>query len=189
MTRPPPARSELPAAAPSVDATVAIEDDRWLEHIGIENAVTQAVDAACGAYPELFAGGGDVAVVLSSDSHVTALNGDFRGKPQPTNVLSFPADARATEPGAAPYLGDIILARETIEREAHEAGVPVAHHVQHLTIHGLLHLRGFDHQTDDDADAMEALETRVLQQLNVADPYAREHAPLLPLTEPDFDRS
>ena len=114
--------------------------------------------------------------MLSDDARVTALNSNFRQKPTPTNVLSFPADPSATEPGEPAYLGDVIIARETLEREALEHGIPLLHHLQHLTIHGVLHLLGYDHQTEHDATLMETLETRVLASLGVADPYAADMA-------------
>ena len=131
-----------------------------------------AVAALLICQPELVRNPAAVTIVLTDDTRVTALNADFRASPQPTNVLSFPADQSATEPGSPPYLGDIIIARETVEREAGDEGIPVAHHLQHLTIHGLLHLLGYDHQSDSEAELMEAVETRVLNTLGIADPYA-----------------
>ena len=175
MTQPPPARS--PVLVPSLDADVAIEDDRWrslvsAEHDDIEQVVQAAAAALCASEPAIFPPASEVTILLSDDARVAVLNGSFRDKPAPTNVLSFPADPAATEPGAPRYLGDIIIARETVEREAQEQSIPVAHHVQHLAIHGLLHLLGYDHQTDTEAERMEAIETRVLASLGIADPYA-----------------
>lgn len=117
-----------------------------------------------------------VALALSSDAAVARLNATFRGKPKPTNVLSFPAepgpsaaDAAGTEPR---FLGDIVLAAETVVGEAREMAIPLADHVRHLVIHAVLHLAGFDHQTDHDASRMETLETRLLARLGIPDPHA-----------------
>jgi probable rRNA maturation factor len=114
------------------------------------------------------------AVALSTDERVRALNRAYRGIDKPTNVLSFPAPAppdAASAPGPQ-SLGDIVLAFETLCAEAAEQGVSPRHHLQHLVVHGLLHLLGYDHETDADADEMEALEVEILARLGVADPYA-----------------
>jgi probable rRNA maturation factor len=113
------------------------------------------------------------AVALSSDDHIQSLNRAYRGKDEPTNVLSFPAlAARGGEDGAPPFLGDIVLAAETVAREAVEQGRPARHHLQHLVVHGLLHLQGFDHRDADEAAKMEALEVKILARLGIANPYA-----------------
>jgi probable rRNA maturation factor len=116
---------------------------------------------------------GAVTVVLSDDDSVQALNGQWRGRDRPTNVLSFPAGP--LPPGAEDQpgpLGDIVLARQTLEREAADEGKPLEHHFAHLVVHGFLHLVGHDHETDDEAEAMEALERLVLADLAIPDPYA-----------------
>jgi len=115
-------------------------------------------------------GGGDITILLTDDETVKALNGQFRVKPVPTNVLSFPAPATA-----APHLGDIALAYGVCVREAQAQEKPLAHHLLHLTTHGVLHLLGYDHETDADAEVMEALERDILAGLGVPDPYAAEH--------------
>ena len=116
--------------------------------------------------------GGDVSLCLADDAALRALNLSWRGIDKPTNVLSFPAAPR--RPGEAPTLGDITLAYETLAREAEDLGVSLADHYRHLLVHGFLHLIGYDHETDAEAERMEALETRILTRLGVADPYARE---------------
>lgn len=135
-------------------------------------AVFSAADAVART-PGVLERASSVSIALSSDEDVARLNAAYRGKCKPTNVLSFPAGRGAP----AGFLGDIALAAETITREAAEQGAPFAHHVQHLVVHGLLHLLGYDHETDADAERMEALETSILASLGVADPYAGERPP------------
>jgi probable rRNA maturation factor len=136
--------------------------------------------------------GVEVSLCLTDDDALRALNARWRGIDKPTNVLSFPAPVDAVadrvsrghrprlQPpiaqGSAPVvsLGDIALAYETLTREAENLGVPVVDHYRHLIAHGFLHLIGYDHETDAEAERMEALETRILARLGAADPYARE---------------
>ncbi len=117
--------------------------------------------------------GGVVSLYLADDAALRALNLRWRGLDKPTNVLSFPAAplGQGEDPTA---LGDIALAYETVAREAEELGVSVADHYRHLLAHGFLHLIGYDHETDAEAERMEALETRILTRLGAGDPYARE---------------
>jgi probable rRNA maturation factor len=109
-------------------------------------------------------------IVLADDACVRDLNRRYRGRNKPTNVLSFPA----AEARAARLLGDVVLARETVRAEARAAGIRADDHVAHLVVHGVLHLLGWDHVRDAEANAMEALEARVLARLGVADPYGRD---------------
>lgn len=133
-------------------------------------------DALTGA-----AGSIEIDICLDSDAAVRILNRDWRGKDKPTNVLSFPGleggHAALLPPEAPRPLGDIVLAYETCIREADEQGKPFAHHVQHLVVHGVLHLLGFDHEREDEAAAMESLEIRVLAGLGLPDPYAERELP------------
>lgn len=120
----------------------------------------------------------EISVLLCDDERIAALNADFREKPQPTNVLSWPAhDLAPPAPGEAPppppdgELGDIAMARETIEKEAKAQQISVETHFSHLFAHGLLHLLGYDHQTEEDAAVMEGLERRVMAAMGLPDPY------------------
>ncbi len=137
----------------------------------------RAAMAAAQVAPELAHPRLSGSVLFTSDKDVHALNAEWRGKDKPTNVLSFPMLERDELLDLAPegppeMLGDIALAHETCAREAQEKGIPVADHAVHLIVHGLLHLAGYDHEiSDEDADAMEALETKALAVLGLADPY------------------
>lgn len=111
---------------------------------------------------------GELSVALSDDAQVQVLNRDFRGKDKPTNVLSFPMQEESG------LLGDVVLARETLEREALEQGKDFEDHLAHLVVHGVLHLYGFDHQNDADAADMEAREVRALAQLGIDNPYTSD---------------
>lgn len=116
--------------------------------------------------------GTELTVLLTDDAEMRRLNTDWRGKRKPTNVLSFPAEA-ALDPARPPaYLGDIALGYGICAAEARAAGRPLADHVAHLAVHGVLHLLGYDHVTDEQAAAMEPREIELLAQLGIPDPYA-----------------
>lgn len=118
--------------------------------------------------------GAEVGVLLADDERIRALNARWRALDKPTNVLSFPASQAGRQGGLlvqAAMLGDIALSYETLAREAERDGVKLADHYRHLLAHGFLHLIGYDHETEDEAERMEALERRVLARLGVADPY------------------
>jgi probable rRNA maturation factor len=144
---------------------VEVEDEAWTQALpDAEAQVRVAAEAAFAALPAM---AGDVVVLLAGDEAVATLNSQFRGKEGPTNVLSFPAPIG---PGA--HLGDIALAFGVCEREAREQGKPLAAHLQHLVAHGVLHLVGYDHLTEAEAEEMEALERDILATLGRPDPYA-----------------
>ena len=140
---------------------VEVEDEAWLAALPDCKAVTtRAAEAA------LDAAAADITILLTSDDTVRELNARYRGKDAPTNVLSFPAPE-----SARPHLGDIALAYGVCAAEAEAQGKPLSHHLTHLTVHGVLHLLGYDHESELDADAMEALERTILSRLGVPDPY------------------
>ena len=165
---------------PLVDAV--IEDPRW-EEIDLPALATRAAGATLAAL-SLAPEGFSIVLMGCSDARIAELNGEFRKKGMPTNVLSFPSEDRAPEvAGLAPELpepgapddpeelGDIAIAWETCAREAADQEKAMQDHVTHLIIHGILHLLGYDHIEDPDAELMEAIETRILASLGIADPY------------------
>lgn len=155
----------------------------WAE-LGLENLAEQAAQAVflhLGMEPSAY----EISLLGCDDARIATLNADFRGKPAPTNVLSWPSEERgADKPGAQPVLpdpssdgepvelGDIAIAFGVCRKEAAVAGVPLATHVSHLLVHGVLHLLGFDHIDDADAALMEGLESEILKTMGLPDPYA-----------------
>jgi len=151
-------------AGPVVD--VAVESPLWAS-ADIEPSVRNAIAAAAPASVN----GAEVSVVLTDDDRIRALNRQWRGQDHATNVLSFPA-ANTISNETPRLLGDIVIAFETTAREAEIEGKPFAHHVAHLAVHGFLHLLGYDHESDAEAEEMERLEREILARLDVPDPYA-----------------
>jgi probable rRNA maturation factor len=146
-----------------------------------EALTTRAATALAQVAPELANPRLSASLLFADDVEVHALNREWRGKDQPTNVLSFPMLTRAellalTPDGPPELLGDVALALETCAREAADKGITLEHHAAHLIVHGLLHLAGYDHETSpEDAAAMEALEIKALALMGIADPYG-DHA-------------
>jgi probable rRNA maturation factor len=145
----------------------AVDSEGWPD--GLEILADRAVFEALKQSGAKVAGVAELSIVLTDDAEQRELNKQWRGIDKPTNVLSFPQ----IEPFApvAGILGDIVLARETLEREAAELEKPFAHHFTHLVVHGFLHILGYDHVSEDEALRMEGLETRILATLGVPDPY------------------
>jgi probable rRNA maturation factor len=173
-----------PRVAPSgVTVDVLSESPLWGAEPGAEAVVREAISwAAAAASPAGPAA--EVAVLLCDDATIAALNAQWRGRDESTNVLSFPAPpapagpasvASVSESGAV-HLGDIAIACETVIREAREQGRTVSDHLAHLAVHGFLHLLGYDHQTDGEAERMEGLEREILAGLGISDPYAPHDA-------------
>ena len=155
----------------SLSFAIQMHDERWTalacardEHI--KAILTDAIEVAG---PDKDPG--ELCLVFSNDQEVQGLNREWRDKDRPTNVLSFPAEEESF-PGDDPVLGDVVLAFETIEREAREQGKPFENHCTHLLVHGFLHLLGYDHQNEEEAGQMEALERKILSNQGLDDPYA-----------------
>lgn len=123
------------------------------EHLGLENTTTE------------------LSLVFTNDEQIQQLNAQWRNINKPTNVLSFPAFPIEAGEQPGPMLGDIIIAFETVKREAEEENKEFSHHLTHMIVHGVLHLLGYDHEEDDEAEEMEAHERAILNRLNIADPY------------------
>ena len=143
---------------------------RWRGALATRKLAREALAASHAVSGVTLCEGAELCVHLADDAHIRTLNARWRGLDKPTNVLSFPA-AEPAQLAQARLLGDIVLAYETVAREAADEGKPLADHYRHLVVHGFLHLLGFDHETDVEAQAMEAMETRILARLGVADPY------------------
>jgi probable rRNA maturation factor len=147
---------------PEID--ILMKEPRWKTALpGVEDLVTRALETALSHLKASRTY--EISVVLTDDAEIRTLNAQWRGKDKPTNVLSFPQDEET-------LLGDIILALGVIEREAAEQAKPLADHTAHLTIHGLLHLLGYDHEDEAEAGEMEGLEIEMCAQLGIKNPYA-----------------
>jgi probable rRNA maturation factor len=150
---------------------VEIEDEAWSDALPeVEALVEQAALGALDTLPQAERGGA-VAILLTDDTAVADLNTRFRGKPTSTNVLSFPA---ATS--AYPHLGDVALAYGVCAGEAGAQGKSLGDHLTHLVVHGVLHLLGYDHEAEADAEVMEQMECEILRRFGIADPYAQRDA-------------
>ncbi|WP_448192204.1 rRNA maturation RNase YbeY [Azospirillum sp. sgz301742] len=169
-----------------VDIAVSREAGEWPEDS--EWLAERAAMAALSAVWDPADGPAELSVVLGDDALVQTLNRDYRGKDKPTNVLSF-ALTEADEPeveGAPTLLGDVVLAWETLVRESAEQGKTLSNHLCHLVVHGVLHLLGYDHEVDAEAEEMEQLEVEVLGTLGVPDPYATSQPAVTPPNHQDL---
>src|SRR5690242_18081420 len=153
---------------------ILVTADCWQQEGDAETVIQRAI-AAAAEIADADVGGAELAVMLTDDAGIRTLNNNWRGIDKPTNVLSFPAlQPTGPQDEADPprMLGDIAIAFETLRREADEEAKPFDHHLSHLAVHGFLHLIGYDHENEDDAEEMEALEREILAQLGIPDPYA-----------------
>jgi probable rRNA maturation factor len=157
--------------SPDIELDILVEAGDWPDEKVLDALTRTAIDAS---FAEIagYSGQSELSLVFTDDAHIKELNAGWRGKDKPTNVLSFPAfKPDKTSRALSPMLGDVILALETVQREAALEDKPFEHHLSHLLVHGLLHLLGYDHETEDEADEMEALERRILAGLAIPDPY------------------
>lgn len=165
-----------------MDIDILIEDPRW-DAVPLEGISASALRAVC-AHAALDPDAVEISILACDDARIAELNADFRGKPQPTNVLSWPSEELApAQAGGAPKaprpdpagvfsLGDVAVAFETCAREAQALNKPVVDHVTHLIVHGMLHLLGYDHIRDPDATLMQTIETEILGKMGLDDPYS-----------------
>ncbi len=163
-------RAQKKAAVIEAMIDVVIEDEAWfIEDEAWPAAALEALAARCYdaalAFEPLLAG--EIALLLTNDAHLRALNAKYRGKDKPTNVLAFPGG----EENGGGFVGDIALARETCASEAKDKHITLQDHAAHLIIHAMLHLVGYDHHSDAEAGAMERREAEILNRLGIADPY------------------
>ena len=155
----------------SVAIDLAVEADGWEALPDLDGLIRRAVDAAEAGSGIALSKDAELSILLCDDATIRPLNRDWRGFDKATNVLSFPAFSPLPL-ATKPLLGDLAVALETVQREAAQDGKTVPDHLTHLIVHGFLHLIGHDHETAPEAEAMEALETRILAGLGIADPYA-----------------
>lgn len=154
-----------------------VDDPRWRDDPSLDPSIGRAAAAALAAAGVDAAARPALSVLLADDATLKSLNGQFRGRPTATNVLSFPSAQRA-EPiwgetaRVDDFLGDVAISYDRVSDEARDEGKTLEHHVAHLIVHGVLHLLGFDHGTDAEAERMERVERDALATLGVADPYA-----------------
>lgn len=183
---------------PTLALDLVVEDDGWKAGIAdLESRIEAPLEAALAAlrakapWPGPF----EVSITFTDDSRIRVINHDYRGQDKATNVLAFPSwdgeDLGLLRAGELPPgqpdemvipMGDLIMARETVEREAREQGKSFTDHMSHLLVHGFLHLFGYDHMSDDEAEEMEALEVEILRALGISNPY-------LPVLEPADSQS
>ncbi|MGJ0506135.1 MAG: rRNA maturation RNase YbeY [Methylocystis sp.] len=157
----------------TIDVDVNLSAEAWDKVEGLEALVRRCVEASLAETSAKLVEGCEVSVTFCDDAEIAQLNADWRGKDKPTNVLSFPTPGKLA---ARPLLGDIVIAYETVAREAAEQEKTLPEHTAHMVIHGFLHLIGYDHEIAAEAEVMEGLERRIASRLGLRDPYADEAA-------------
>jgi probable rRNA maturation factor len=166
----------MPAAVQRLDIQLSVEVSGWWEEDTLQAFAERVLEHTAGhiaeregqPFPDLPV---EISLVFTGDDDIRTINEAWRDQDKPTNVLSFPAFPLQPGGRPGPMLGDIVLAEETLRREALDLGIAFDDHLTHLLVHGFLHLFGYDHMTDEEAAVMEGLETRILAELGLADPY------------------
>ena len=155
----------------TIDVEVAVEAGSWPPEPELAALTRRAAGGVLAALAGDATPDSELSVVFTDDAHVRVLNAGWRGKDKATNVLSFPAFPHGLRGTFPPLLGDIVLAAETVAGEAQAEGKPLSDHISHLIVHGILHLIGYDHESDAEAEEMEGLERQILAGLGIPDPY------------------
>jgi probable rRNA maturation factor len=158
-----------PGAGVAID--ILVEAGDWPDEPELERIARRALDGVLAEIGADSRVASELSVVFTDDAHIRALNAGWRSKDKPTNVLSFPAFAADGGKVLPPMLGDVVLAAETVAAEARNEDKPLADHMTHLIVHGILHLIGYDHEIDAEAEMMEQAERRILASLAIPDPY------------------
>lgn len=154
-----------------LDIDINVEEGGWAEGSALEKLSANAI-AATLDHLKMSDLAGEVSILFTGDNAIAALNQQWRGLDKPTNVLSFPPVQLAVGDRPGPVVGDIVLAHETIAKEARLENIAFDAHLTHLIVHGFLHLMGYDHETDGDAELMESEERLILEVLGIDDPYS-----------------
>ncbi len=155
----------------TLESDISIECESWSALANLHQLVDGALEVTVLEAKKKLLDGAEVSLLFCDDARIQELNRDWRGLDKPTNVLSFPA-VPENRLASAPLLGDIAIAFETVSRESQEESKTLSDHTSHMIVHGLLHLLGYDHETDEEAEQMEALERAALARLGISDPYA-----------------
>lgn len=164
-----------PGPAPAVEIDIRVEAGDWRGSLPAADEIAEAAARAAILGETTIADALELSILLTDDPAIAELNSQWRGKNGPTNVLSFPADPADSQPVSADVpvlLGDVAIALDTLLTEAQAAAIAPEDHLRHLVVHGVLHLCGYDHEIDADADRMEGREIDILAALGVSDPYA-----------------
>lgn len=158
-------------ANPEVAIDMMVEAGAWPSEAELASIARRSVDGVFAEAVAAEAARTELSLVFTDDAHIRSLNSDWRGKDKATNVLSFPAYPDRPRGTLPPMLGDVVLASETVSAEAEAEGKPLADHIAHLIVHGVLHLIGYDHEAESEAEEMEECERRVLAGMGIPDPY------------------
>ena len=154
-----------------IDIDISVEAGAWPDEAALQETASRVVRSVLEELAVEPTREAELSLLFTDDAHIRVLNRDWRGKDKPTNVLSFPAFEVSPGDPLPPMLGDVVLAFETVSAEAALEEKSFDHHLSHLIAHGFLHLVGYDHEADEEAEAMEDLERRVLARLAIPDPY------------------